>query len=218
MILDVLKSLLKNEAIIHKTVIRDGKPEKVSTSSKPGYKIVKNEDGSEEEIKMSFEEKLKRDRSSRKPPLTPAQQKLVNDKRAKSINKRNEMEIVSQKRQPVASSKKETIDEDKNWHKPEFFSRTFYSEPTDEQLKDINLSGLSTKDIINGFGYSIIGRGVFGKEPKDTIIKSIERLCNMYPDNEYYKKVLEYYNNKKLHTKNTVDEADVSVEKAYRQM
>jgi len=73
---------------------------------------------------------------------------------------------------------------------PKFFSYTHYKLPNEEELKDINNYGLSSNEILNGFKYSIVGRGVMSKDNKIKIIESIKMLCNLYPDNTEYKKAL----------------------------
>ena len=77
-----------------------------------------------------------------------------------------------------------------NQYKPDFFSETWYRDPTDEQLKDINTYNFPAEKIINGFSYSLVGRGMMHSNIKDQIVKGITRLCNMYPKNNEYKKAL----------------------------
>jgi hypothetical protein len=78
-----------------------------------------------------------------------------------------------------------------NQYKPDFFSKTWYCNPTDEQLKDINTYNFPAKNIINGFHYSLVGRGFMNNDTKVKIINGITRLCTMYPENNEYKKALE---------------------------
>jgi hypothetical protein len=77
--------------------------------------------------------------------------------------------------------------------KPSFFSRTHYAVPTDEQLEEIhNFPNLTAKEIYQGFGYSIIGRGMRGAGGTDeTLRKAHAALVAKYPDNPVYKEAAE---------------------------
>jgi len=87
MILDRLKTML--EAIRTVTVIRDNKPVKIQQSSKPNYKIVNGE-----EVKMSMEEILNRQKAAKKAQLkNKGQQDNINDKRKASMETREELEL-----------------------------------------------------------------------------------------------------------------------------
>lgn len=74
--------------------------------------------------------------------------------------------------------------------KPKFFKSTHYRLPTTEELKDINSFNLSSEDIINGFYYNMVGRGVLSQKNKDLIIDGIQLLCDLYNENIEYKKAL----------------------------
>jgi len=87
----------------------------------------------------------------------------------------------------------------KNWYsynesdensKPEIFSYTTYDLPREEDLIDVNQYGLPAEEILNGFYYTIVGRGILSEKNRKMIIEAIARLCQMYPDNEEYKKAL----------------------------
>ena len=78
---------------------------------------------------------------------------------------------------------------------PEIFKRTIYRLPTEEEIGEVNSHNLSSRQIVNGFSYTMIGRGIKSKENTDMIVKSIELLCKLYPDNTEYKKALEIVNN-----------------------
>jgi hypothetical protein len=71
-------------------------------------------------------------------------------------------------------------------NKPSIFNHTIYRLPTDEELNEINNYDLSADEIFNGFSYTIIGRGITSTENKQKIIKSIEMLCEKYPENIEY--------------------------------
>ncbi len=70
--------------------------------------------------------------------------------------------------------------------KPSIFNHTIYRLPTDAELEEINNYDLSADEIFNGFGYTIIGRGITSTDNKQKIIKSIEMLCEKYPENLEY--------------------------------
>lgn len=74
--------------------------------------------------------------------------------------------------------------------KPKIFSSTYYRLPNKDELIDINKYNLSSTEILKGFIYTIVGRGIMSKQNKENIIKSIKMLCDMYPHNEEYKKAL----------------------------
>lgn len=74
---------------------------------------------------------------------------------------------------------------------PNIFLHTTYRLPTKEDLIDIDNHHLNAKEIVNGFGYTVVGRGINSSKNHDMIIKSIEMLCNQFPDNDEYKKALE---------------------------
>jgi hypothetical protein len=87
-------------------------------------------------------------------------------------------------------------------NKPSIFNHTIYRLPTDEELNEINNYDLSADEIFNGFGYTIIGRGITSTKNKQMIIKSIEMLCEKYPDNAIYLEAL----NKAKEKYNIIDE------------
>jgi len=73
---------------------------------------------------------------------------------------------------------------------PKIFTCTKYGLPSDDDLKEINQYNLSADDIIQGFGYTIIGKGIQSSENINNIVKSIKMLCDTYPDNEIYEEAL----------------------------
>lgn len=73
-------------------------------------------------------------------------------------------------------------------NKPSIFQRTTYRLPTKDELVEVDSFNLSPKEILNGFYYTIVGRGILRQKEKDTIIKSIELLNKMFPGN--YEKAL----------------------------
>jgi hypothetical protein len=74
--------------------------------------------------------------------------------------------------------------------KPKIFTYTAYRIPNQEDLNEINSTKLSAKEILNGFTYTIVGRGVLSDKSKIDITESIKMLINIDPNNEEYKKAL----------------------------
>lgn len=70
---------------------------------------------------------------------------------------------------------------------PSIFQRTIYRLPTPDELKEVDSFNLDSKDVLDGFLYTIVGRGMMDGKNKGLIIKSIEMLLNLYPENEQYK-------------------------------
>lgn len=76
---------------------------------------------------------------------------------------------------------------------PDMFSSTYYRLPTQEDLENINKFDLSVEDIINGFSYTIIGRGMNNESNKEKIKQSLTMLSEKYPKNQKYKKAVTQY-------------------------
>ena len=107
MIKDRLNELLKNESISSKVIIRDGKLSKTAGSTKPGYKIILNADGTKEEVKLSLEERLNRNRSARKiARKNKLKQKQTAVKQTESNEKRVDLKIGDHRKTPATSSRK----------------------------------------------------------------------------------------------------------------
>ena len=73
---------------------------------------------------------------------------------------------------------------------PQIFKHTIYRIPTNDELVDVNSFNLTADDIIQGFGYTIVGRGIKGTENQKMIHDSIKKLSSMFPDNIEYIKAL----------------------------
>lgn len=73
---------------------------------------------------------------------------------------------------------------------PSFFSQTNYRLPTEEELREINSFDLSAKELMEGFSYTIVGRGIMREQEKTNIIKSAKMLSSLYPENQEYKKAV----------------------------
>jgi len=78
--------------------------------------------------------------------------------------------------------------------KPTIFRGTTYRNPTVAELKEVNDYNLSAQEIINGFTYTIVGRGMRNEKTYNMIISAIENLIKLYPDNMEYKKALDMIN------------------------
>jgi hypothetical protein len=77
---------------------------------------------------------------------------------------------------------------------PDIFTHTIYRLPSKLELKNINEYNLTANEIIDGFIYTIVGRGILTPKYQETIIKAIEMLVDMFPDNEEYKLALKKIN------------------------
>lgn len=74
---------------------------------------------------------------------------------------------------------------------PSIFKKTIYRLPTDEELEEVNHFNLTANDIDDGFGYTIVGRGMNDSRNKQMILDSIQLLINKYPENTEYQKALD---------------------------
>lgn len=82
---------------------------------------------------------------------------------------------------------------------PVIFGKTIYRVPTKAELKEVNTFNMTANDLVQGFGYTIVGRGISTDKTKKTIIDSISELVKMYPDNKEYKDALEMSKEIKIH-------------------
>ncbi len=74
---------------------------------------------------------------------------------------------------------------------PSIFRMTYYALPTGQQLDEFQqYPDLTAKDILQGFGYTIVGRGVDSPKNKQMVVDSIKMLVDKYPDNDVYKEAL----------------------------
>lgn len=74
---------------------------------------------------------------------------------------------------------------------PTIFTRTIYRLPTNEELFEVNNYQLEADEIVKGFSYTIIGRGMRSPSNVNMIKESIKMLCDLYPENLEYKKALD---------------------------
>ena len=74
---------------------------------------------------------------------------------------------------------------------PTIFTRTIYRLPTHEELFEVNNYQLESDEIVNGFYYTIVGRGMKSPSNIRMIKESIKMLCDLYPENSEYKKALD---------------------------
>jgi len=75
-------------------------------------------------------------------------------------------------------------------NKPSIFKKTIYRLPTEEELDEVHSFKLSSDKLLDGFCYTIIGRGILSQDNKNKIISSIKMLCSMHPKNIEYKNAL----------------------------
>jgi len=81
------------------------------------------------------------------------------------------------------------LTEDKE-NKPDIFTHTIYRSPTNEELVNVNSFKLSSKEILNGFYYTMVGKGVLNKQTKNRIVAAIDCLIKLYPNNKEYENAL----------------------------
>jgi cell division septum initiation protein DivIVA len=84
----------------------------------------------------------------------------------------------------------EDEDHEATSNEPSIFKKTIYRLPTKKELEEIDSLNLSADKIFRGFCYTIVGRGMMGAEQKDMIIKAIQMLCDISPENTDYKRAL----------------------------
>jgi hypothetical protein len=82
------------------------------------------------------------------------------------------------------------------WEKPgdlpSIFMSTYYALPTSKQLDEFQkYPDLSVDDIVQGFGYTIVGRGTSSPDNCQKIIEAIRMLAERYPERAVYKEALE---------------------------
>ena len=86
-----------------------------------------------------------------------------------------------------------TVEDISIWEKygdnlPDIFKQTIYRIPTKDELIQFENFNLKYTDILQGFGYTIVGRGIKSNETKNTIKTSIKILCDLFPNNREYSK------------------------------
>ena len=74
--------------------------------------------------------------------------------------------------------------------KPTFFEYTHYRFPTNEELTEIDKCNLTNDELLHGFTYNIVGKGIKSEQKKQDIKKCIEMLCELSPKNKQYKELL----------------------------
>jgi len=74
---------------------------------------------------------------------------------------------------------------------PKIFTYTIYRLPTYDELIDVNRHNLSADEIIKGFTYTIVGKGMKNEQNKKLIHESILILTKLFPNNSSYKQALD---------------------------
>ena len=93
---------------------------------------------------------------------------------------------------------------------PKIFISTAYRLPTEAELVDINNYNLKAQDILEGFSYTIIGRGVNSSDNRQKIFQSMKMLYYKYPDNPEYKQALDLFISKQKDKANKKLNADAA--------
>ena len=75
--------------------------------------------------------------------------------------------------------------------RPSIFMRTIYRLPNNIELAEVNDFNMKAEQVLNGFWCTIVGRGILDSENKQMIVNSIQKLRELYPENEEYKTALE---------------------------
>ena len=91
--------------------------------------------------------------------------------------------------------KAKVVNENTIWERheelPSIFTRTYYALPTSEQIEEFEkFQHLTAEEIVQGFGYTIVGRGVSSPDNCKKIVESIRMLVDRYPENEAYQHAL----------------------------
>lgn len=82
--------------------------------------------------------------------------------------------------------------------KPSIFQYTIYRLPTEEELDEfINYPNLTAEQIVDGFGYTIIGRGMKSEKNDKMIKQCIQLLIDKYPKDNKYKYAFNLLNKNK---------------------
>ena len=71
-------------------------------------------------------------------------------------------------------------------NKQKYFSQTYYRLPNDEEIQEIINSNLSINDLLNSLKYTIVGRGIMSSKNKDMIIKAINMILEVEPNNQNF--------------------------------
>lgn len=73
----------------------------------------------------------------------------------------------------------------KDKREPDIFQYTAYRLPSESDLDDIHSCNLSSDQVLSGFVYTLVGKGVTTKKNIQDIITSIDRLNRRHPDRRY---------------------------------
>lgn len=81
---------------------------------------------------------------------------------------------------------------------PIIFKSTIYRIPTDEELIEVDEHNLNADDLMQGFTYTMVGRGISNEDNKEKIVDSLKRLHEMFPKNDDYVQAYEQAKNIKI--------------------
>jgi hypothetical protein len=75
---------------------------------------------------------------------------------------------------------------------PSIFTHTIYQLPNTDELREFEkYPNLTANDIIQGFGYTMVGRGIISFKSSNLMKDGLRMLSEMYPDNKIYKQAYE---------------------------
>ena len=70
---------------------------------------------------------------------------------------------------------------------PPIFRQTIYRAPTDKELDEVGRVRFTAPELLQGFSYTIVGRGIDTPATKGTILAALNRLSQLYPFRSEYK-------------------------------
>lgn len=96
-------------------------------------------------------------------------------------------------REIIAESVEKLFEDKSIWDKygnnlPKIFKSTIYRLPSKEELKDVDSFNLSSSDILSGFKYTIVGKGMMDDKNRNMIIDSIKCYVNLIQTTKNMKK------------------------------
>lgn len=103
------------------------------------------------------------------------------------MNNKNGLELITEMLNKIDPSFKQKLNEDNNNNKPKIFRISKYDYPSKMDLIEINACKLNADEILDGFSYTIIGKGINDSGKIKKIQKSIKMLADSYPEKEVYK-------------------------------
>ena len=109
----------------------------------------------------------------------------------KHIKKFESFEFIKESIEQLQKISNEFGDGKIDMTKPSIFQYTIYRLPTKDEIEEFeNFPLLSPDDILKGFSYTMIGRGIKNQKNIKMIQSGIKMLTEKYPEDERYKESL----------------------------